>query len=164
MEFSIKVLCDFPSTKGHWNNNKLKNEYKFNYTQHTKTCENFIMIILEILSMNYNFYISAFPVHPLKFTYLENTSSLCLVKYIYLYIYIYILKPSSCTTQFTNLWITSSGFSIKPSSDLFIIKSNTRKLIPACGIGISFPYNIHHKNLCQNTRKLHKIIGWVLKL
>lgn len=60
----------------------------------------------------------------------------------------YILKIPSCITQFTALWIISPGFSSKPSSDLFIITSYTKNLILACGIEISFPYNMHHKNLC----------------
>ena len=48
------------------------------------------------------------------------------------------------------------AFSIKLLSDLFIIKSRTRKLILACGIEISFPYNIRHKNyvkVCESRVK-----------
>jgi hypothetical protein len=42
--------------------------------------------------------------------------------------HLYILKTLSRTTQFTNLRLPSFGFSIKPSSDLFIIKSHTKHL------------------------------------
>jgi len=50
--------------------------------------------------------------------------------------------------QFTALQVTSPGFSSKPLSDLFSIKSHAKNLISACGIEISLPYNTHHKNLC----------------
>jgi len=61
---------------------------------------------------------------------------------------IYILKIPSRITQFRALQVTNPGFSSKPSSDLFIIKSHTKNLISACGIEISLPYSTHHKNLC----------------
>jgi hypothetical protein len=65
-----------------------------NLTTHNiqKTCENFIMIILEILSMNYNFYISctSFEIYiPIKYS-IGETSSLRLVKHVCVCIYIYI--------------------------------------------------------------------------
>jgi len=40
---------------------------------------------------------------------------------------IHIFNPHSYSAQFTNHQITSFGFPIKPSSDVFIIKSYTKK-------------------------------------
>jgi hypothetical protein len=52
--------------------------------------------------------------------------------------------------QFIDLQVTSFGFSMKPSSDLFIIKSHVKN-VSACGIDISFPYNIRN-----NYVQIHK--------
>lgn len=42
----------------------------------------------------------------------------------------YTFKTLLCPTQFTNLQVISFGFSIKPSSKLFIFKSNTQYTTP----------------------------------
>jgi hypothetical protein len=52
----------------------------------------------------------------------------CSYIYIYIYLFIYLFKTPSFATQFTNLYITSFGFSVKPASDLFVINSHINNL------------------------------------
>ena len=58
---------------------------------------------------------------------LHETSPLCFSK-------IYVFKPLQCTTQFTARQVTSSGFSIKPSADLFINTNHTKNLYMCVGL------------------------------
>jgi len=58
---------------------------------------------------------------------LHETSPLCFRQE-------YVFKPLPCTTEFAAPQVTSSGVSINPSADLFIITSHTKNLYLCVGL------------------------------
>ena len=57
------------------------------------------------------------------------------------------MYSNHCHAQFTDVQVTNFDFSIKPLSDHFIMKSNTGKLTPACGIQHPIPLQYTYENV-----------------